>query len=145
MMTPLQRFESKLVPLVPSSCWTLDGAFDKDGYALFSYKNITRRGHRISWVLHHGEIPDGMLVCHSCDNPACVKPDHLFLGTHADNIADKVRKGRQAKGPTNANTKLSPSDITTIGEMMRSGRKAKEIAPLFGVTPARIWQLFPGY
>jgi len=54
--------------------------------------------HRISWRLHNGDIPAGMCVLHKCDNPRCVRPEHLFLGTQADNIADKVRKGRQARG-----------------------------------------------
>ena len=72
-------------------CWMWTAGRDGDGYG--SYRN--KRAHRVAWQLTRGPIPDGLVVCHSCDNPACVRPDHLFLGTQQDNIQDMLRKGRR--------------------------------------------------
>ena len=83
-----------------SSCWLWLTGCDKDGYGMFARdrggKSI--RAHRFSWELHFGPIPDVLIVLHKCDTPACVRPDHLFLGTHLDNAQDRNRKNRQATG-----------------------------------------------
>ena len=77
------------------SCWNWVGkGFYPGNYGSFYFKGKTRRAHRVSWILHNGEIPKGMCVCHHCDNPKCVRPDHLFLGTYKDNIWDAIKKGR---------------------------------------------------
>lgn len=68
-------------------------------YGCFSVNHKSVRANRYSYLIHRGPIPQGMYVCHTCDNPLCVNPDHLFLGTPLDNMLDKCRKGRQAKGP----------------------------------------------
>lgn len=82
-----------------TGCWEWVGYRQPNQYGVFTLKHPVRAfAHRISWALSSGPIPDGMCVLHHCDNPPCVRPDHLFLGTHTDNSADKTRKGRTVCG-----------------------------------------------
>lgn len=79
-----------------SSCWAWTRYTDKDGYGVVyrRHKDNNERAHRVAWELTFGEIPCGLLVLHSCDNPQCCNPNHLFLGTTLDNVRDKMAKGR---------------------------------------------------
>jgi hypothetical protein len=83
-------------------CWRWAGRPDKDGYGRIREGGVgsrTLKAHRVAWALHHGRTPeDNLFVCHRCDNPPCVNPAHLFIGTNSDNMADMVGKGRQARG-----------------------------------------------
>lgn len=83
-----------------SGCWLWGGTKFTRGYGRISISGTSKSigAHRASWQLHFGEIPQGMLICHKCDTPECVNPAHLFLGTNNDNMQDKVRKNRQARG-----------------------------------------------
>lgn len=76
------------------TCWLWTGARSGAGYGQIGINDVRIFTHRFSWELHHGPIPAGLFVCHHCDNPPCVRPDHLFLGTPQDNMVDKIRKGR---------------------------------------------------
>lgn len=83
-------------------CWIWTAGRDKDGYGkIRDINNRDLRAHRVSWEIHNGPIPDGLCVLHHCDNPACVRPDHLKLGSHADNVADKVARHRSPFGARN--------------------------------------------
>lgn len=99
--SPITRFWDKTQKT--NTCWLWIGAHKKRGYGVISIRinghphNI--HAHRLSWIIHYGTIPDGMDVCHHCDTPACVRPDHLFLGDAAMNMADAKAKGRIRNGP----------------------------------------------
>lgn len=97
-----------------SRCWEWTGLPQKSGYCRIRINSNYRRVHQVSWEMHFGKIPDGMCVCHKCDNKICVNPSHLFLGTNRDNQIDKVSKGRQAKGERCGNCKLTSKQVIEI-------------------------------
>ncbi len=102
--------------------------------------------HRFSYLLHAGEIPEGMEICHSCDEPLCVNPAHLFAGTHSDNMRDMIRKGRaDNSGQRNGRSKLTAEDVATI-RRESTGRhgEASMFARRFGVTPATVSKVIRG-
>lgn len=119
----LQRFLDKISPCPVTGCWLWAASTSRDGYGhFFDPDSREQRAHRVSWVIHRGPIPLGRLVLHRCDEPTCVNPEHLYLGTQGDNIADKMTKGRHlapgplrpARGSDNAATKLSVNDVLSI-------------------------------
>lgn len=115
-------------------CWEWMASRDHDGYGKLSTHNATWiRAHRFSYELHNGPIPNGLEVLHRCDNPPCVNPTHLFLGTTSDNMNDKVAKGRQPRGHEIGVAKLTESDVVRVRELKAQGMQQKAIAKLFGV------------
>lgn len=102
------------------TCWLWIGGRFPKGYGMFTVKGIPRKAHRISWQIHNGSIPEGLLVLHHCDNPPCVNPKHLWVGTHQDNVDDSVSKGRRCKGENQWEAKLSSSDILKIRKWYKS-------------------------
>lgn len=125
-------------------CWTWKGAKTNNGYGAFSVGIKRISSHRFSWQLHFGEIPKGMVVCHKCDNPPCVNPNHLFLGTNAENQGDKKMKGRAARGEGNYKAKLTESDVREIRDLLKEGLSAREIARKFNVRHAAILTIKSG-
>ncbi len=112
---PMQeRFDTKFEQVTETGCWLWTACSDKDGYGKIQKDGEKCSAHRISWELSHGEIPDGLHVLHKCDTPACVNPNHLFLGTIQDNNADKLCKGRVSSGERHGRAKLSESDVRAI-------------------------------
>lgn len=93
-MTPEARFWKRVEKT--ETCWFWKGTHLSNGYAVISLgkRDVKMLAHRFSWALAYGPIPEGLHVLHHCDTPGCVRPDHLFIGTHADNMADMARKGR---------------------------------------------------
>jgi hypothetical protein len=113
-------------------CWEWQGTKDKDGYGKMCHDGKHVRGHRVSYQIHIGEIPKGMMVCHTCDNPSCVNPSHLFVGTNRENMIDMVHKER---GPLQ---KLNPNDVLEIRRQLADGFGAEDIAVKFNVHPYTI-------
>jgi HNH endonuclease len=116
----------------PHGCWDWTGKLRLHGYGVMNVGHKAIKAHRLSWLVNHGDLPVDKLVCHTCDNPKCVRPDHLFLGTPAENAADMVRKGRHrtgkrrsSKGATNATPELLCQEII---ELCRGGMTFKAIA-----------------
>lgn len=97
-----------------SGCWHWRGSHHHDGYGLFSAESVRWLAHRAAWALTHGD-PGGKLVCHHCDNPSCVNPEHLFLGTCQDNMIDAAKKGRIGKGKMPARP-FTPDSALICGE-----------------------------
>lgn len=97
-ISEVESFEQKFIPEPNSGCWLWEMP-DKNGkYGSFTFNKIRRSAHRASWEIYIGKILGGLFVCHKCDVTFCVNPNHLFLGTHQDNMNDKVKKGRQNNG-----------------------------------------------
>lgn len=93
-----ERFYKKVEqPPYSAACWLWLASRNPDGYGHFFYNDSIVAAHRVSWMMHRGEIPAGLNVLHKCDNPKCVNPAHLFLGTHQDNADDKMKKGRHTE------------------------------------------------
>lgn len=101
--------------------------------------------HRIAWESAYGPIPDGLEVCHHCDNPPCVRPDHLFLGTHLENMQDAATKGRMKRDVTRHVTKLSPDDIRCIRKESASGVMNRDLATRYDVDPSVISKIIHGH
>lgn len=127
-----------------NDCWEWTGGKFHNKYGQFGINRKHYYAHRVSYALFVDMIPDGMEVCHSCDNPGCVNPKHLFLGTHQENINDKVRKNRQAKGENQGRHKLSEQNIYQIREMLEQDYTQQEIANIFGVSQVQICHIKSG-
>lgn len=130
-----QRFES-FVTRGLGPCWLWMGGVTHNGYGRFKFEGKTRRAHRYSFVQHRGEIPRGYDVLHSCDTPSCVNPDHLFLGTHQDNMIDRSAKGRQSRGERNGSSKLTADQVAKIRSRYVRGRGGGSfaLAREYGIT-----------
>lgn len=123
-------------------CWNWTAARLGSGYGSFSRGRGTPNSgaHRVAWELTNGPVPSSIHVLHRCDNPICVRPDHLFLGTNKDNVDDKVAKGRQSRmiGERNPNAKLNTSDVEEIRRRHHSGQSATAIASRYGMGQTQI-------
>jgi hypothetical protein len=140
------RFHSRIQKT--ESCWLWNGNKDRHGYGLIvisGHHGRQVRAHRASWVFSNGSIPEGLFILHRCDNPPCVNPDHLFLGTQADNVKDMCSKGRyvHVKFPGNHfGQKVTNDQAAKIQTLYESGKYLQyELALMFGFARSTIWRI----
>lgn len=154
-----ERFWSKVAILGIEECWEWQGGKNKKGYGEFwnNLRDVHTKAHQVSWILSYGDIPHGMLVCHKCDNPSCVNPSHLFLGTVADNNADRDAKGRRVQGKIyygkshpqhgvhHHSNKLQESQVIEICKLADLGELSqREIGDMFGVSSGLVNNIHKG-
>lgn len=139
----IDRFNAKWVEDKASGCWLWTASLGGPmGYGQIKLSKQPKRrpeyAHRVSYMIFHGEIPEGGHICHRCDNPKCVNPEHLFLGSHAINNADKVAKGRgrggSSKGETNPSAKLTAEDVRQIRKLLSAGLSQRRVAEVYQVS-----------
>ena len=137
----------------PDECWAWRGAIDQKGYGAVKVGGKKQSAHRVSWKLFRGPIPSGLCVLHHCDNPGCVNPEHLFLGTPRDNARDCVKKGRHnfsvhpechVRGERAWNAKLTEEDVRAIRREFTLGTNRKDMARRFGIGCKHIWAIANG-
>lgn len=137
----IQNFWSKVERFEPSKCWPWMAGTLSNGYGYFRIPgtrilNCRFLAHRISWMISHGPIPDGLFACHSCDNPPCCNPDHIFIGTQKENISDMMAKGRHPwkpgakrdplivpRGSSHGMSKLNEAQVQEIKTRLRSRKQ----------------------
>jgi hypothetical protein len=100
LQTDKEFILSRVAVDLETRCWEWLGSVSSDGYGKCKRKGVTYRAHRLSYLVFKGDITEGLFVCHHCDNPLCVNPEHLWLGTHEENELDKTAKGRRSPSPT---------------------------------------------
>lgn len=139
-----QRFDA-LYDKSNSGCWLWKGAKTKSGYGLIwiTEDKCNRLAHRVSYALHNGVDPDALDVCHHCDTPLCVNPEHLFVGTRKDNILDCVAKQRNAFGTKNGHSILT-DEIVAFIHSLDGLESQKEIAKRYDVNPSVISRIMSG-
>lgn len=171
MSSTSEKFWSKVDIPAFDDCWPWQGHCDRHGYGSFKQGEKLTGSHRVAWELTRGPIPEGLHVCHHCDNPPCCNPSHLFLGTHQDNMRDMVAKGRdrasknrESRGTPppkqraprppgrSGRAKLTEKQVQDIRALYATGEYTQdELGVMFGVARSRIsetcnrktWRLIP--
>lgn len=142
----IERYWRYVSVVGPDDCWLWTGARTSAGYGAYGIKGVVTGAHRISYYLAHGHLAPDLLVCHTCDEPACCNPAHLFAGTPLDNMRDKVKKGRQYRpiGSCNSRAKLNAEDVREIRAAYAQGRHYRDIAKEFGIHPYYVHSIVRG-
>lgn len=135
----IERFQSRIKKT--DGCWEWQGNKDSCGYGVIKFHQRALKTHRVAYELATGNSPVGMCVLHTCDNPACVNPEHLYLGTPSDNAKDRSMRGRSGdiRGEKNGRAKLNETQVKKIRELFKEGNISKmKLGRMFGVTDVQI-------
>ncbi len=131
-------------------CWNWKTGKDRDGYGRFWIDGDTLPASRVSWMISKGDIPGPidrypLFVCHKCDNPSCVNPNHLFLGTTRDNVSDMMLKGRQLSGENNGSSVLTAEKVIEIRRLNKElGFGKRRIAKMFNIGASTVQHILQG-
>ena len=126
------------------TCWVWKGRTNKKGYGIIGFRNEDgRMAHRVAWILKNGEIPEGLCVCHKCDNPPCVNPDHLFLGTNQENIADRHAKGR-SNAPRGEQHGMSVLNDHQVKQIQSDPRPSRQVGKTYGISKTHVLRIKKG-
>lgn len=143
----LKRIEGKVEPITETGCYIWTASSYGGRYGNIYYRGKVTPAHRVVWTILNGDIPSGMSVCHKCDIGFCVNPEHLFLGTHQENMIDMVKKGRNVpggvRGEKNYLAKLTEKDVRQIKTMVKT-LSMKKVSMVFGVSESCINQIKRG-
>ena len=121
-----------------TGCRVWTAALTTTGYGAIRHGNRMRKAHSLMWEVHHGPIPEGMVIRHTCDNPLCVNIDHLLLGTQQDNLRDCVARGRSNRGSKHGMSKLTEEQVIEIRHQVSAGARQRDVAGRFGVSQATV-------
>lgn len=141
-----ERFMAKVQP-AENGCWLWTAATNADGYGLFAVHRASKLAHRVAYEATKGPIPDGALLRHRCDTPACVNPAHLEPGTDLDNMADSIARGRRAsfRGTRNPRAKLTPAQVASIRALYGAGGvRLVDLAAAFGIGKSQVSNIVRG-
>jgi hypothetical protein len=134
----IETFYKRFKPAA-NGCWEWISHLDRQKkYGIFNYQARHWRAHRLSYWFHKGEFNLDLYVCHTCDNPLCVNPDHLFLGTTQDNTSDRVKKDRSAKGEKNGDSRLTDDQVKSIKSSLES---VTELSKKYKVSRTTVYKI----
>ena len=137
-----ERLMALVVPEPNSGCWLWDGYCLPSGYGRFAFRGRALAAHRAAWEIFRGPIPDDFFVCHRCDTPACVNPEHLFLGTPRDNALDMIAKGRRPTRRSKA--RLTINQVEEIKSRLARAERVADLAREFGMSKPAIHHIKSG-
>lgn len=137
-----EKIERNITRIPESGCWIWMSTIEKSGYGRVCSGKKPFYAHRVSYEQKHGPIPNGMMALHHCDVKCCVNPDHIFVGTQQDNMTDKVRKNRQAKGINHGNAKLTEDQVR---EIKSSSETSIKLSAKFNYSASMIRAIKNGY
>jgi hypothetical protein len=137
------RFWSKVSKNGNGECWEWTACKYQDGYGQFRVGESIKMSHRLSYQHHFGDIPNGMFVCHKCDNPKCVNPEHLFLGTHKENMTDMASKkrARGARGQSHHLSKMTPEKVKSLRTERANGASLNCLAKKYGISAPSVYNI----